>query len=63
MCLKITAVNGRVADKPRICLSGSQPEKSAIGDLRVTAEPYACAYQAACHFIPKDRNEFVIKHV
>jgi len=63
MCLKIIAVNGRVAAKPGICLSGSQPEKSAIGDLRVTADPYACAYQSVWHFIPKDRNVFVIKHV
>jgi len=46
MCLKITAVNGRVAAKPGICLSGSQTEKSAVVDMRVTAEPYACASQA-----------------
>lgn len=58
MCLKIITVNGRVAAKPGICLSGSQPEKSAIVDLRVTAETYACAYQAVWHFIPKDRKVF-----
>jgi len=63
MCLMIIAVNGRVAAKPGICLIGTQPEKSAILDLRVTDESYACAYQAVWHFIPKDRNVLGIKHV
>lgn len=54
MCLKIIAVNGRIAAKPGFCLSGSQPKKSAAGDLRVTADPYTCAYQSVWHYIPKD---------
>jgi len=63
MCLKIIAVNGIVAAKPGLCLIGSQPEKSAIFDLRVTDESYACAYQVVWHFIQKDRHVLGIKHV
>jgi hypothetical protein len=53
MCLKIMAVNGRVPVKPGFCLSGSQPEKSVVDDLRMTAVLYACACQAVWSLYPK----------